>query len=355
MKRTLLSEVARPLFLMMIIALTIPVTNIVAAASQYVDVRDTHWAREAIEAMSERGIIAGYPDHTFQPEAEITYGEFIKMAVVAVTGEVETPSKEGNWAGKYYDEAVKNSFFTVHDIASYQLERQIPRGDMALIISSILGEAPIKKYDEILNRLEDVNHTTKCEFGIVKSVEYGILTGYPDNTFRPEKVLTRAEAAIVIQRLVLLKETTATDEKQQAQLPKVKGTKERLQSGSHSEFANWVESSVSKQPIADVLSNAAEMRALESVKYYEIVEDYPHSFSFEIDLLGGELLKASNLDYSRGAILIKDKAGILLGCTSQHYYVANSAYDAAFPRDFDYIGFYNNGLDVMMLVPNPFK
>ena len=37
-------------------------------AFAFPDVSDTHWAAKQINELSERGIIVGYPDGTFQPD-----------------------------------------------------------------------------------------------------------------------------------------------------------------------------------------------------------------------------------------------------------------------------------------------
>ena len=43
------------------------------------DVPLTHWAVEHIYEAQSKGIVNGYPDGTFAPEANVAVGEFIKM------------------------------------------------------------------------------------------------------------------------------------------------------------------------------------------------------------------------------------------------------------------------------------
>jgi len=38
-----------------------------------------------------------------------------------------------------------------------------------------------------------------------------------------------------------------------------------------------------------------------------------------------------------------------------HIYLQGSGATTAYPKDFDYLGFSGSGLEVMMLIPNPFK
>lgn len=171
-------------------------------AADFSDVKQTNWAYEAVNAMSEKAVITGYPDGSFKPANTVTYGEFIKMALVAATGNDIGNSPSGNWAEGYYEEAVNLGYFTEYDIKSNAMNKQITRGHMALIISAILGDVQIDKYDEIQKGITDVTFKTPYEYDITKAYATGILTGYPDKTFKQEKTLSRAEAAIVIHRLV---------------------------------------------------------------------------------------------------------------------------------------------------------
>ncbi|MBR0599201.1 S-layer homology domain-containing protein [Sinanaerobacter chloroacetimidivorans] len=179
-------------------------TSIAASGADYPDVKSSNWAYEAVSAMSEKAIIQGYLNGSFQPGKTVTYGEFIKMALIAGTGQDVGNAAPGSehWAMNYYNKALELKYFTSHDIDKSQLKYEITRGDMALIISSILGDVKIENYDEIQKGIKDITYQTKHEYDITKAYATGILTGYTDKTFRPEKTLTRAESATVIYRLV---------------------------------------------------------------------------------------------------------------------------------------------------------
>lgn len=43
--------------------------------SKFKDIKDDYWAREAIEALAEKGYVNGYEDGTFHPNAPITRAE----------------------------------------------------------------------------------------------------------------------------------------------------------------------------------------------------------------------------------------------------------------------------------------
>ncbi|MGB4437978.1 MAG: S-layer homology domain-containing protein, partial [Sedimentibacter sp.] len=51
------------------------------ANTKFADVRGTHWASGYVNLATAQGIIVGYPDGTFNPEAQVTYSEAIAMIV----------------------------------------------------------------------------------------------------------------------------------------------------------------------------------------------------------------------------------------------------------------------------------
>ncbi len=339
-----------------IIAFTISLTMILAPAGTaygagYTDVKIGNWAYEAVNAMSERGIIKGYPNGSFLPNNTVTYGEFIKMALIAGISEDAGNAASGHWAMNYYNKALELKYFTEHDIYKSQLNDKITRADMALIISSILGDVKIDNYDKIQEGIEDITFQTPHEYDITKSYACGILTGYTDKTFRPDKTLSRAESATVIYRLADESKRVLPGVGEETATPTIE---ERLQGESDSGTVNLAESSTSALLLDDLVTNRADFRLLNHVLYYEIVNDYPFEISKWKDLLGVECITLSNVDKIRGAFIVKGNTLTMLSATGGYIYqVAGVKTASSFP-DFDYIGFYHMNYDTMILVPNPF-
>ncbi|MDR0380755.1 MAG: S-layer homology domain-containing protein [Oscillospiraceae bacterium] len=50
-----------------------------AGGNQFKDVANTHWAVKYINSAAAKGWIAGYPDGTFKPEANITRAEVVTL------------------------------------------------------------------------------------------------------------------------------------------------------------------------------------------------------------------------------------------------------------------------------------
>ena len=108
--------------------------------NRYSDVKKTDWFNNAVSTLSNMGIIDGYPDGSFHPNAGITRAEFAKIAV---------------------------SFF-----------------------KDYVGETIGDRFTDISGKW----YTTYINL----AAELSIVNGYPDGTFRPENKITRAEAMQIV-------------------------------------------------------------------------------------------------------------------------------------------------------------
>ncbi|MGD9567020.1 MAG: S-layer homology domain-containing protein [Sedimentibacter sp.] len=71
--------------------------------TKFADVRGTHWASGYVNLATAQGIIVGYPDGTFKPEAQVTYSEAIAMIVRLLGYE---PALNSNvWPSNYLTKA----------------------------------------------------------------------------------------------------------------------------------------------------------------------------------------------------------------------------------------------------------
>lgn len=73
------------------------------ANTKFVDVRETHWASGYVNLAVSKGIIVGYPDGTFKPEAPVSYSEAVAMLVRLLGYEPSIKSTE--WPSNYLTKA----------------------------------------------------------------------------------------------------------------------------------------------------------------------------------------------------------------------------------------------------------
>ncbi len=175
-----------------------------------------HWAREKIEKMISKGIVNGYADGSFKPENQINVDEFIKLCVAAKG--VKVKNSPGYWADSWIDRAMDLGFFNKGDFDAYT--RPITREEMAYIVSNAVGEkeepkAEVPAEGEAVEgetpaveekKLTDMDACLeKYAAGVQKVFKLGIITGYEDGSFLPKNNAKRAEAVVIIERMMGVK------------------------------------------------------------------------------------------------------------------------------------------------------
>lgn len=105
------------------------------AVEPFSDVTVTYWAASDIVSAKNRGIINGFPDGTFQPEAEVTYEQAVKMIVCALNYGAAA-EKAGGYPNGYIQQASKLGILKT---AAYTQDKGAPRGIIAQLLYNSLN------------------------------------------------------------------------------------------------------------------------------------------------------------------------------------------------------------------------
>ena len=177
-------------------------------AVTFSDLPADHWAIQYITELTEKEIVNGYPDGTFNPEGTIARGEFLKLVIAASMPKdvpiVLAPSAMNHWAGQYLHVAITYGVVNPSDITIENIDLPITRREMAAMITKAdLNMRGIAKNTEQSLTFTDFNqfNASEREF-LTHSISQGYLNGYPDGSFGPDNEMTRAEAATVIHRFL---------------------------------------------------------------------------------------------------------------------------------------------------------
>ncbi|KOP64540.1 S-layer protein [Bacillus sp. FJAT-18019] len=146
-----------------------------------------HWAQAAIQDAVKRGYVDGYPDQRFLPNKEVTRAEFIKMAVTALKLEVNASSKE-TWYTPYVAAAESAGFYMTGDFANRNLTQHMTREEMSKLAVRALGHKNVEEKQWMYLASKD-----------------GILSGTAPGEISPTGTTTRAQAIVVIERLLQAK------------------------------------------------------------------------------------------------------------------------------------------------------
>lgn len=163
------------------------------------DVNQDDWFFPQVTKLVELGAIDGYPDLTFRPDKLLTKAEFIKILISSlVNEEIEQTSK--HWASGYLDTALQSKIVEKKDLKNPDLP--ISREDMSRLIFntlSYLGEPSTKQIHEFIPFIRDFDKIPPTyQDYVLTSYAEGIISGYPDGSFKGSRELTRAEASTVI-------------------------------------------------------------------------------------------------------------------------------------------------------------
>ena len=192
--------------------LTVLLLSADVSAAECSDVSDTHWANEQIVYLQDE--ITGYPDGTFRPEKTVSRAEFLTLfARIAFPDEWKQAEGDEWWKAAY---DVCTSHRLLDDTAGSRSEA-MPRGEIAALLDRFCsGWGGVHERADAANQL-NINWTEQrmespewqplwpdaAEYGnsVLVCANQGLLTGYPDGSFKPGKGVTRAEAAAILARL----------------------------------------------------------------------------------------------------------------------------------------------------------
>ncbi|MDI6817682.1 MAG: S-layer homology domain-containing protein, partial [Actinomycetota bacterium] len=161
------------------------------------------WYMAYVKKLVTAGIIDGYSDGSFRPNANITRAEFCKI-VLAALGETPlegaAPSFKdtgGHWALGHIEKAKSLGFIDGYKDGSFRPNTGITRAE----ICKMVAYAKQYRLGESLNAFPDCSGHW-AETYIATAKENGVVSGFPDGTFRPSANATRAEASKMISVMI---------------------------------------------------------------------------------------------------------------------------------------------------------
>jgi hypothetical protein len=169
------------------------------AEQLFSDVPSSYWAGDFIFRLNSLGYISGYPDGTFRPDTSITRAEFATVLVKAfklpVTAGKVFGDTNSHWAVNYIATAYAAGIATGYNDDSFGPEDLITREQMAVMI---VKAAKIKEADAEITCTDSNKISAWAKDAMTAAAQNGIMSGYPDGSFNPQGKATRAEAVAVI-------------------------------------------------------------------------------------------------------------------------------------------------------------
>lgn len=164
---------------------------------------ENHWAKSFISDLNEKGIMNGYPDGSFRPDSTLNVDEFLSM--VLKTLGYETENSGGYWADAIISKAEELEIIDMDDFESFS--RPVTRAEMAMIIANAL-ELNSNSVDKasVIQKIPDYYDILNYyKPSVVACYGNKLLTGYDDGSFMANRASTRAEAAVIVTRMLKIK------------------------------------------------------------------------------------------------------------------------------------------------------
>ena len=123
--------------------------------NRYSDVAATSWYNTAVSTLSSMGIITGYPDGTFRPNAAITRAEFAAIAARFDNDGDKTAAKFSDiathWAKDEISIAYNNGWITGYPDGTFGPQRSITRAETMTLVNRVLNRQPETEDDLLPN------------------------------------------------------------------------------------------------------------------------------------------------------------------------------------------------------------
>ncbi|HZJ84705.1 MAG TPA: S-layer homology domain-containing protein [Syntrophomonadaceae bacterium] len=195
----------------MIFSLSMPAY---ANANPYADVKSGDWHYQYVVKMNLRDVVAGYPDGTFKPDHAVTQLEAVLMAVrnmepgaklVNIDTSRSLPFPVPEWAER---QAKKELLFAIDAGLIVTSENAFVADNLAnrAWMTRLMVRMIDKGADAALNASEPSPFTdahdapTWAKGYINTAIKYDLISGFPDGSFKPNEIVTRAQTAVLLGR-----------------------------------------------------------------------------------------------------------------------------------------------------------
>ncbi|MCR8636022.1 S8 family serine peptidase [Paenibacillus radicis (ex Xue et al. 2023)] len=172
-----------------------------------------HWAKEEVELLASKYIITGATDTTFVPEQKLTRAEFAALLVRALgvkaigsTGKFHDVNPS-DWFHDVVYQAYGAGLIEGVDTSVFAPSQPITREQMAVMIMRAYSIGTGKQASDIAIA-QEVKFTDQALTGswardnVRLANGIGLMSGFPDGSFKPSETANRSQAAVVIKRLL---------------------------------------------------------------------------------------------------------------------------------------------------------
>lgn len=165
-----------------------------------------HWAEKEVHLAKRLGIVPKYAYNRFEPNTDVTRAEFVSYLINALGIEDAKSSSKfkdvrGHWAENAINTANKIGLVGGFTDGTFRPDAKITRAEIAAILSRTIDFSNVsRKYNYSFT--DTKFHWAESQ--IKRLADIGIIRGIKENEFGPNRNATRAETVILILRVLRL-------------------------------------------------------------------------------------------------------------------------------------------------------
>lgn len=195
-------------------SLTNSTYTLVSHTAAFSDV-ENHWAKDAVNGMGSRMVINGTGDGLFSPDQAITRAEFAAIVVRSLGMKLEASAgdysdvKAGDWYSSAVNAADAYDLISGFGDGTFRPNDKITREEAMVIIARAMAVTGLDaelsglSTEETLGTYQDAAQVSAwAQSSVAEVIASGIVSGRSGTELAPMANITRAEVAVVIERLL---------------------------------------------------------------------------------------------------------------------------------------------------------
>ncbi|MFJ7734118.1 S-layer homology domain-containing protein [Lysinibacillus sp. NPDC097231] len=180
------------------------ISKVDAASSKAVDVSSSYWASSSIQHMLSKQYMTTYTDNTFKPEQAITRAEAASAIARSIQTNVDTSIslnfKDVPGSHPYYKEICQLvELGVIQNNDAFHPNEPLKRMEVAKMLALAYQ---FKVDGKNKSEFDDVPRTHWAKDYIESLADIGIISGTDSKHFAPEKLVTRAQLAVFVERSI---------------------------------------------------------------------------------------------------------------------------------------------------------
>jgi hypothetical protein len=203
----------------MLAALLFSMTGAPAPAATFPDVQG-NWSEQAVARVATLDLIEGYPSGQFMPDRQVSLLESIVLLLKTCgynpgsrlnTGATTSQASSAGtlqvpWGQPYVDLAVTKKIIPEDLLGAFSPDAPATRGQIAVMLARLL-QLPVSGSSatggSVSDSISDLSAAPAAYIPYITAIhDAGLMQGYSDGSFAPQKSITRAEMAALLARMI---------------------------------------------------------------------------------------------------------------------------------------------------------